>query len=255
MSTARRPPIFIVGSARSGTSLLRLVLDSHPEIACGPETHFLARMDDDQRRFGHQLARYGFQDSYWVAKYREFFESFKVEYMERKHKRRWADKTPNYAQHLPFITTLFPEAQVIHVIRDARMVTASSLARWGWRRAWNAPQAWVDSVSAARAFGATMPSTKYREVRFEAIVGDTEETLRSVFAWLGEEWDPRVLDYDQFEHDDSGRNQTVSAAGRRSGSGAIDSNRASRPSRELDPILRAKAEHIAGRLNRDLGYR
>src|ERR1700761_6113813 len=91
VSTTSRPPIFIVGSARSGTTLLRLVIDSHPEIACGPETHFLARMDDDQRRFGHQLARYGFQDSYWVAKYREFFESFKVEYMERKHKHRWAD--------------------------------------------------------------------------------------------------------------------------------------------------------------------
>jgi hypothetical protein len=190
------PPIFVVGSPRSGTSLFRLILDSHPSIACGPETHILGRMDDAARKFAKQLDRYAFGDDYWHAQYRTFFETFKLDYARRKGKTRWADKTPGYARHLPFITSLFPEAQVVHVIRDARLVTASALDRWGWRRAWEVPNRWVADVSAARTFGAQMSPTQYTEIRFEDLVGDTEGTLRPLFGWFGEEWDPSVLDYD-----------------------------------------------------------
>jgi hypothetical protein len=247
-------PIFIVGSPRSGTSLLRLIIDSHPSIACGPETHLLARLDDARKRFAKQLDRYAFDDDYWHAQYRTFFESFKLDYALRKGKTRWADKTPSYARHLPFITAVFPEAQVIHIIRDVRMVTASALNRWGWRRAWDVPERWVTNVSAARAAGAGMSPDQYIEIRFEDLVGDTEGTLRPLFQWLGEEWDPCVLQYDQQEHDESPRNQKVRAAARASGGVAVDASRATRPRKRLDPVLRAHVNQVAGQLNRELGY-
>jgi len=249
------PPIFIVGSPRSGTSLLRLILDSHPSIACGPETHLLARLDDARGRFATQLDRYAFGDDYWHAQYRTFFESFKLDYARRRGKTRWADKTPSYARHLPFITALFPEAQVIHIIRDVRMVTASALNRWGWRRAWDVPERWVANVSAARAAGARMSADRYTEIRFENLVGDTEGTLRPLFAWLGEEWDPCVLEYDRHEHDEGPRNPRIRAAARAAGGAAIDATRATRPRKKLDPVLRAHMNQVAGRLNRELGYR
>lgn len=248
------PPIFIVGSPRSGTSLLRLILDSHPSIACGPETHVLSDMDDSLGRHWVRLQRYGAEKEFWHGAYAEVFERFQADYAARRGKTRWADKTPSHAQHLEFVTTLFPEAQVLHVIRDARQVTASALARWGWRRAWTMPATWQRSVTMARAYGNGAEPGRYREIRFEQLVGATEETLRGVFEWLGEAWDPRVLDYDRFEHDGRGRNQKVSSAARRSGGSAIDASRARRPSHKLDPVLAARTERVAGALNRELGY-
>jgi hypothetical protein len=251
---AGRPPIFVVGSPRSGTTLTRLVLDSHPGIACGPETHFLVEMEFLVRRHWHRLERYGQPKDYWYAKCRAFFGDFQHEYAASKGKPRWADKTPAYAQHLPFLLALFPEAQVVHVLRDAESVVASSLDRWGWRKAWTAAQTWVDSVAQAQATGATMSSEQYLEVRFEDLVGKTEATFRSLFAWLGEEWDPRVLDYDKQQHDESGRNRGIVVAARSAGGGAVDSARARRPRRRLDPLLRAHTQRVAGDLNRELGY-
>src|SRR5579875_3457488 len=166
------PPIFIVGSPRSGTSLLRLILDSHPAIACGPETHVLADLDESLGRHWDRLARYGAEREHWHDAYREAFARLKADYAARRGKARWADKTPAYAQHLQFVTALFPDAQVIHVIRDARHVTASALARWGWRRAWAMPQLWRESVEKAREFGRDADPGRYREVRFEQLVGD-----------------------------------------------------------------------------------
>jgi len=248
------PPIFIVGSPRSGTSLLRRILDSHPAIACGPETHVLADLDDSLGRHWDRLARYGAEKEYWHGAYREAFARFQADYAARKGKPRWADKTPAYAQHLQFVSALFPDAQVIHVIRDARHVTASALSRWGWRRAWAMPKTWRQSVEMARAFGRAAEPGRYREVRFEQLVGATEDTLQAMFEWLGESWDARVLDYDRFDHDGSGRNRIVSATARARSGAAIDASRASRSSHPLDPVLKARVERIAGPLNRELGY-
>jgi hypothetical protein len=248
------PPIFIVGSPRSGTTLLRLILDSHSRIACGPETQILADLDDSLCRHWRRLERYGRDEDYWRAKCRTLFEEVKLDYAASKGKSRWADKTPSYALHLPFITALFPEAQVVHVIRDARLVTASALDRWGWRTAWEMPGRWAASVAAASAAGARLGPERYRELRFEQVAGDAEGTLRALLAWLGEAWEPEMLAYDRFAHDGSGRNRAMRAAAPPAPGTAVDSSRATRPRRRLDPLLRARVERVAGPLNRALGY-
>jgi len=249
-----RAPIFIVGSPRSGTTLTRLIIDSHPAIACGPETHFLVEMESIVTRHWHRIERYGRDKEYWYARCASFFGDFQADYAASKGKVRWAEKTPSYSKHLPFVLELFPQAQIVHVIRDARAVVASSFDRWGWRNAMGAPQKWVDSVSAARAAGLMLPPGQYLEIRFEDLVGRTEPTLQSLFAWLGEIWDPRVLDYDEFDHDESGRNETISAAARTSAGAAVDPDRAQRSRRRLDPVLRVRTDRVAGALNRELGY-
>jgi hypothetical protein len=253
--TASARPIFVVGSPRSGTTLLRLILDSHPHIACGPETHFLIDMEHSGRRHWHRLERYGFDREYWYEQCRAMFSQTMSDYARGKGKPRWADKTPPYAMHLPFVMELFPDAQVVHVIRDARMVVSSALARWGWRQAWAAAPLWVQSVSQARAHGAGLGADQYRELRFEQLLVDTESTLEGLFAWLREPWDPRVLDYDTFDHDDLGRNRQISEQARSDSGRAIDPRRARAPRRRLDPVLRARVDRIAGPLNRELGYR
>ena len=99
-----------------------------------------------------------------------------------------------------------------------------------------------------------MHPSQYTEIRFEALVREPEAELRRLFEWLGEEWDPRVLDYDRHQHDESPRNRAIREAARAAGGTAVDGNRATKPRRKLDPLLRAHVKHVAGELNRELGY-
>jgi hypothetical protein len=247
-----RPPIFIVGSPRSGTSLTRLVIDSHPAIACGPETHFLADLEMIVTRHWRRLERAGFDKQYWYARCRDLYVGYQRDYAASKGKTRWADKTPRYAQHLPFVLELFPDAQIVHVIRNADAVVSSWAKRWGWRSALSAPRAWVDNVRAARAVGKTLPASQYRELRFEDLVADPERCLRPLFEWFGEPWDARVLDYDRQEHDGGGKLEQITTEARKSTGSAINSQRA-RPAR-LSLPLRVRTRYVAGALNRELGY-
>lgn len=253
MPSEARPPIFIVGSPRSGTTLTRLIIDSHPDIACGPETHFLIQLEEITTTHWVRMQRYGYDKEYWYRRNAELFDSFQREYAAKRGKTRWADKTPPYAKHLPYVLNLFPNAQLLHVIRDPRAVVASWAQRWGWKSALVAPKIWLDSVSAAQTIGATLPASQYKEIRFEDLVSSPEAVMRPVFEWLGEPWDDGVLQYDKQRHDSGGRVQEISAQAREQTGTAINVNRAgSKP--ELDPVLRAETALVTGRLARKLGY-
>src|SRR5689334_19471746 len=106
---SRNAPIFIVGCQRSGTTLLRLMLDSHSAIACGPETRFLRAFEPITGDEWDRISRFGQPREYWLEKIADFFGSFQEEYARSRGKRRWADKSPLYALHLDFILELFPD--------------------------------------------------------------------------------------------------------------------------------------------------
>ena len=71
---ARPAPIFVIGSPRSGTTLLRLILDSHPRISCGEETHFLRDLGSIVGRHWDLVATYGFDRDWWLARIAGFYE-------------------------------------------------------------------------------------------------------------------------------------------------------------------------------------
>lgn len=247
-------PIFIVGCPRSGTTLLRLMLDSHPAISCGPETHFVAVLEQVMNRWP-ALQRYGFDEDYWYDKLAELVDSFQRDYAARRGKQRWADKTPRYALHLPFIDKLFPSCQVIHLIRDGRDVVASHRDSWGYKSAVGAPDKWRSFITAARAWGATVPAERYSELRYEDLVADPETSLRRIISFLDEPWDDVVLAHDQVEHDVYG-NYAGGTAARREQDQVDDVVYTSRVGRggDLDPALRSLYRARAGRLARELGY-
>src|ERR1700760_3637612 len=139
---------FIVGSPRSGTTLLRMMLDSHPGLAIPPETGFIPRAltglfgnDEHQRlAFAQTISHFPPQAPGWqdfgidtAALMRELQEirPFQVDaalrcfyrsYAARFDKLRWGDKTPSYGRHLRAIERTLPEACFIHMIRDGRDV-------------------------------------------------------------------------------------------------------------------------------------
>jgi len=255
-ASSQAPPAFIVGSGRSGTTLLRLMLDAHPNISCGPETHFLEDMRHIVGEHWDLLSRYGFEKAYWHKKIRTFFDAFKSDYMEERGKRRWVEKTPRYVKYLDFIDNVFEECLIIHIVRNGYDVVLSWKDRGMYRQALkSAWTEWETSVRQARAFGDKHPD-RFHELRYEDLVTDPEDTIRGVLSFLGEPWNPIVLDYDKANHDVADQYWSYTDS-RREGtdeSSKIYASRIGRGKRDLDPLLRNTLQMRSKGLLRDLGY-
>jgi hypothetical protein len=252
------PPIFIVGCHGSGTTLLRLLLDSHPNISCGPETRFLADFARITRPpLWPHLKQYGFSEEYWHHKFADLFDSFKSDYARRHGKTRWADKTPRYALYLDYLDDLFPSCQVVHVIRDGRDVVASHKGRWGYISAVKASKKWPMYIRAARTVGNRLSPSRYYEVRYEDLVDDTEATLRKLLDFLGEPWDDALLAHDAKPHDVNPRYLAFSSKRRSMAGeqGPVYRSRIGAHRRELGPGFRLLTRVLGGRELRALGYR
>ena len=209
----------VVGAPRSGTTLLRLMLDAHPELAIPPETSFLrlgpellergvgpdefartligfpasapawADFGVTEEAFHEALGRL---DPFSVA---DGFRTFYRLYAARFGKDRWGDKTPLYCKAIEPIRRVLPEARFVHIVRDGRDAALSLGRTWFSPGPEIETQAvyWRDCVTAARASGLGHPD--YLEVRFEALVGEPAHELTKICAFVDLDFDSAMLDY------------------------------------------------------------
>lgn len=212
---ATERPIFIVGVHRSGTTLVRLIVDSHSRIACPPESFFLlplAGLLDDAKAL-EGLRAMGFERDHVVARLREGAAYFFEMYAASRGKPRWADKTPAYVSHLDFIETLFgPDCRYVMVYRHG-LDTACSIAgqpditeahehiaACGGDRHAGAARYWAVQCRRMRAF-AEARGERCLALHYEALVADPEAETRRLFAFLEEPWEPAVLRFAEQPHD------------------------------------------------------
>ncbi len=220
-SSRRLPPMpVVVGSPRSGTTLLRLILDSHPRLAIPPETWFLPAAqkltgsgDALREEFFQMVVSYPASAPAWNdfqisaddfhARLRQIepfsaadgFRLFYRMYAERFGKPRWGDKTPLYCRHLPYLQELLPEARFVHIVRDGRDAAVSLRERWfspGFDIAIQAGH-WRDNVAAAREGGAAC--RYFLEVRFEDLLREPEGTVRRICRFVELDYHPAMLQY------------------------------------------------------------
>jgi hypothetical protein len=251
------PPIFVIGSPRSGTTLLRLILDSHPRISCGEETHFLRDLEAIVGRNWGLVQTYGLEREWWLNRIRTLYADFQTEVLARSGKTRWAEKDPTYTLHLPFIEELFPDALYVHLLRDGHDVVASFKDRWGYASAARAARTeWARYVDAARALGARLPGDRFLELRYEELVTDPVSQGQRLFEYLGEPWDPGVLDFNAADHSATDRYQWFTAQRRESGGdqATIYQSRIGTGGSALDPVLRTLLRRRNGTLLRELDY-
>lgn len=209
------PPIFLVGVHRSGTTLLRLVIDSHPRIACPPESFFIAPLrgllEDAKAMEG--LAAMGFPREQVLAKLRETVSYFFEMYAAARGKARWADKTPSYVDCLDFIDELYgPDCRYVLIFRHG-LDSASSIAQIGIRevephvaacgndRYAGAARYWAAQTRKILAFRERHPD-RCIALRYEELTREPEHQLRPVFAFLDEPWEPGVLRFAEQPHDE-----------------------------------------------------
>src|SRR5215210_61149 len=209
------PMPIIVGAERSGTTLLRLMLDAHPELVIPPETHFIDRAaeaceyaSDPRQAFLETVTSHRRWGDFRIEEGRlaqriatiepfdlsEALRTFYELYAERFGKPRWGDKTPNYVHRMNLIQGLLPEAHFIHIIRDGRDVALSTRDLWfGPDSIEEAAQRWCKTIEEARRQSRELPH--YLEIRYEDLVSNTESTLRKIGVFVDLSWDPSMLAY------------------------------------------------------------
>ena len=217
---------FIVANPGSGTTLLRMMLDAHSQLAIPPETHFipdviqrareirraaerkpapeeLAAVIAGNRRWGDfgldaQELSARMAGSEGSTNARRALRAFYSLYAEKHGKPRWGDKTPDYLLSIRRIARTLPEARFVHLVRDGRDV-ALSRRRWraraggeersvaDWAGQW---KRWIlDGRDQGERAG------NYLEVRYEDLVSDTEPTLRLVCEHCELDFESAMLDY------------------------------------------------------------
>ncbi|MDX6586513.1 MAG: hypothetical protein QOI31_986 [Solirubrobacterales bacterium] len=292
MVAARRgsepPAPFVVGVGRSGTTLLRLMLDAHPAVAIPPETHFAVRL---VKRFSEapmtasETAEWISSKNRWgdfgldaaefenrLAAHRRLtagdaLRDFFTLYAERHGKTRWGDKTPIYVRQMRRIERAVPEAHFIHMIRDGRDVALSVWDRVGKEKdATRMARLWKRRIRKARRQAEKLGH--YLEVRYEDLVLETEPTLRRVAAFIDLEWDDAMLSYHEHSEErmaEMDRDLPALASGReRPGSRRLDAfkltseppqaTRVARWREQMEPADVEAFEDTAGDLLAELGY-
>ena len=221
MDPQREPSVFpfFVGCGRSGTTLIRVIFNSHPMLAIPRESHFIPELALDRRRYelpdgldhARLLAALEAHRRYrlWklptkaahrvLASSRDLPDAIRGIYAlfaSRRKKPQYADKTPTYATELPLIASLFPEARFVHTIRDGRNVALSLVEQsFGPNRVEDAVLYWRHQVQAARTAGAMLGPERYFEYRHEDLVQNPEGVVAGICAFLDLEFAPSMLRY------------------------------------------------------------
>ena len=147
--------------------------------------------DGSSGRDWERLSQYGFRSEDWLRRIGDFFGGVQPTTPRSRGKTRWADKTPLYAMSLDFVTEVFPDAQIVHLIRDGRDVVVSHRKRFGYWSAVKCVVKWPRYIDAARAAGATLPAGPLLRA---ALRGGgrrrRRRRMRGLFDFLGEPWEP-----------------------------------------------------------------
>lgn len=216
------PPIFVVGVARSGTTLLAAMLCAHSRLSCGPETHFfrhLRRADPKllcaTRRWPHEgsefLCSICSYSGRVVEKYgisREQITSYlqsrrpsvpallgalTEQYMLNAGKQRWVEKTPSHIADVARIRKYFPRSPIVRIVRDPRDV-ALSLVKMPW-----GPRCFDEAIGFWRSYddeGSRFFQTDENSytLRYEDLLLSPERELQRLCRFLGERFERGMLD-------------------------------------------------------------
>jgi hypothetical protein len=198
-------PIFVLTSSRSGSTLLRFILDSHPELACPPETlaasacvsmlrSWITLMEGSGPRVDlSELPPDG------IAVVQSAMDQLFGDYLRRRGKRRWCDKSLDSHAYADLLIQAYPKAKFICLYRHSMDVIASGVEAcpWGVSRFGFDPfvaQYPGNNVAAIGAYwmSCTAPMLRFEEehpaschrVRYEDLVTAPEETVAAMFEFL-----------------------------------------------------------------------
>jgi len=215
-------PLFIVGLPRSGTKLLRDLLNQHPNIGMpNVETQFLPYWSRHWDKFGDLSNRENFNYFYqavirlpyfitlskntqiisqehWFSQCKSFDIPGIFEALIRHDVNAafdssiiWGDKTPSYIIHIPFLKSLFPNAKFIHIVRDVRDHCLSSNKAWG-KNMVRAAVRWQERLVKFR-LNLPLYQSDIHELKYENLLDNHDKELHKICDFLALPFDPAIL--------------------------------------------------------------
>jgi hypothetical protein len=221
----RDGPIFVVGTVRSGTTLMRLVLDSHENIAIAPETGFMRVVQANKfvpfwMWGGEWYTRLGIDEDELNRELAALYGGFLRRYAEAQGKRRWGEKTPYHTWHLEEMARLWPQAVFVATVRHPGGNVGSLVSKWHMPLG-RAIARWK-SMNRQLVAQSELLGERLLICRYEDLVLDAEQALRELLNKLGEPWSPSVLQHEAV-HRERGTARVVE--GRTRSRDAIDRSR------------------------------
>lgn len=226
----RATPFFILGSPRSGTSLLSRMLDSHERLAVPYETLVFENFSSALRYYGDLSERDNqyalLRDilrtrilSYWTPTpafdevaplienpgFAGVIEALICSTASSEEIAAWGEKSPGHVFYWEEINACFPNAKVIHIVRDGRDVASSIIrARMGPTIYYAAARMWCKYVDAIEEIRLACPDDRYVEVRYEDLLSSPRESLARTCDYLGVSYSETMLAF----HENSSPYQT-----------------------------------------------
>ena len=276
MPDPRSEPIYIVSAPRSGSTLLRLILDNHPNIAIPPPGYLFNLIYPYLYSYGDLGRDQNFREliediletptiKRWsievsveqiLADVREhtfaaIYEYLHVTYATSRGKVRWGQKSPRNGFWMVEIKELFPGAKFVHLLRDGRDVAIDLADANFWpNTVFGGAQRWRDCIRAMRHAAAELSPGSFIEIRYEEFCAEPEQTLRDLCAFLGEDFDPALLRHHESEATQSWSQDAVHAkTGRPITTDYVDMYKTRLPDRDRQAI-----EALIGDTLRQAGY-
>ncbi|MBR9921791.1 MAG: sulfotransferase [Bacteroidetes bacterium] len=215
-------PFFIIGTPRSGTTLLSVLLGNHPAIYIDGDSVGLSLVRDfrrmksawqnkplqDKKALWSRICKSSYKqrlDRIFDAEKLEAYPHFQQyltgslqAFAERHNKKIWGDKTPELIHHLPEILELFPEARFIQMVRDSRP-NVSSLVKRQYYPLSLATQYWKDINGLGLYYRNLMPENRFRILKYEDLLTQPEESIKEICAFLKIPFEAEILDLDRSE--------------------------------------------------------
>lgn len=217
--STQRPPVFIVGLPRSGTTLLTAMLGAHSRLSCGPETYVFAELTPNAEREIRSVwpdravdflcsirhGKYSAPENYGITR-EELADYLRGKdktlasiasalpelLMTRNGKQRWIEKTPGHIAHTDKIRQHFPNSAIIMICRDPRDVALSLMnVPWGLNTFLGALTYCYELHKNDEFFGRDNRSFI---VHYEDLVASPEKKLQEICAFLHEPFEPTMLD-------------------------------------------------------------
>lgn len=215
------PYVFLVGSPRSGTTMLKRMINAHPWVAITRETHWIPRFYEKKKGVTEEglvtekLVEYLFEHRRFdqmkikrsallklvkeqpEATYASLVSQIFDNYGRRKKKPLVGDKTPTYVRKLPVLHKLWPEARIVHLIRDGRDVW---LSMKNWRMAHKAAGKfnswkidplvttafwWKALVAMGRSDGNVLGKDLYYDLKYEDLIAHPDVECKKLAGFLG----------------------------------------------------------------------
>jgi len=277
------PFVFLVGCARSGTTLLQRIVDAHPQIAVTPELHWitdrfkngswmapegevtaelLATLTEHKRFRQLECSRQefaGLLEAGRPVSYPTFLNRLFALYGRKKGKPLVGNKTPAYVRRLPLFHQIWPGAKFVHIIRDGRDVclsvlnwyhadrTAGRYSTWAEDPVSTTALWWERKVRLGQQGGESLPPDLYYEISYESLVHQPAEECAKLCAFLGVPYEEKMLRF----HEGRTRNKP-----------GLDAKKAWLPitpglrdwRTQMPPADQERFEAVAGDLLDELGY-